>query len=482
MMNMHKLGFFSLMILFFLLLSVYTVKADPNSLSKEENSQVVNYDEVRIKVFPVAMQCWTYRKFTFFETLEKVKTLGIKYLQAYPGQPLSPDQPDLKFDHNMTDEQISMVKDRLSKDELSVVAYGVVGFENSEESMEKVFEFARKMGIRTIVTEPKFDDYTLIEKMVIKYDRQVAIHNHPTPSKYAQPQTVLDHIKDLDKRIGACADIGHWTRTGVNPVDGLRLLKGRILDVHLKDLNEFGLKEAYDVAFGSGKSQIRDVLAELSEQNYRGYLAIEYENEKEVLTPEADIQKGLDFLKRITHYMGYTELSQSKHGWNHYGPGYFDLDETSGVLTSSGGMGLFWYSAKKYKDFVLELDYKCSTKTTNSGVFYRIPDFITSNEYISKSFEIQIDDNSQGTHGTGAAYDAQAPVKFAGKPTGEWNHYKITCKGKNIKVELNDQLVLDWNMEPRGKINEFFLEGYFGLQNHDSRSPVYFKNVHIKEL
>ena len=386
------------------------------------------------------------------------------------------------FDHNMTDDQMKMVKEWLKKYDLQVVSYGVVGFDNTEESMGKVFQFAREIGIQTIVIEPKFDDFSLIEKMVIKFNKSVAVHNHPIPSKYARPQTVLGYIQGLDERIGACADIGHWTRTGVNPVDGLKLLKGRIKDVHIKDLDQFGVKEAQDVAYGYGKSNIHDVLAELTEQNYRGFLATEYENSEKVMTPEPDILKGIEYIKSITYYQGYTELSQSKHGWNHYGPGYFSLDEKSGVLTSSGGMGLFWYSAKKYKDFILELDYKCSKPTTNSGVFYRIPDYLISNDYINKSFEVQIADNVKGKHGTGGIYDAEAPKTFAGKPTGEWNHYKITCVSGNIKVELNGQLVTDWNMEPRGKIKEWSKEGYFGLQNHDSHSPVYFKNVHIKEL
>ncbi len=474
---------FLLALLFIVMLAMVTSHASDSATGvNTHQEQAINYDEVRIKVFPIAMQCWTFRKFTFLETLQKVNKMGLKFLQAYPGQKLSADLGDQKFDHNMNADQIKLVREWLKKYDLRVVSYGVVGFENTEESMSKVFEFAREMGIQTIVTEPKFDDYSIIEKMVKKYNKQIAIHNHPTPSKYAQPQTVLDHIKGLDKRIGACVDIGHWTRTGVNPVDGLKLLKGRIKDVHLKDLDQFGVKEAQDVAFGDGKSNIHDVLAELTEQNYRGYLAVEYENKEKVMTPEPDILKGIEYIKSITYYLGYTELSQSKHGWNHYGPGYFDLDEETGVLTSSGGMGLFWYSSQKYKDFILELDYKCSTPTTNSGVFYRVPDFVISNEYIHKAFEVQIADNVKGNHGTGAIYDAEPTKVFAGKPTGEWNHYKITCTGGHIKVELNSQLVVEWDMEPRGKIREWSKEGYFGLQNHDSHSPVYFKNVHIKEL
>jgi hypothetical protein len=59
---------------------------------KEEVART-NYGAVRIKKFPFLVQCWTFRRFTFFETLNKVKELGIDYLQPYPGQLLSPDMP-----------------------------------------------------------------------------------------------------------------------------------------------------------------------------------------------------------------------------------------------------------------------------------------------------------------------------------------------------------------------------------------------------
>jgi hypothetical protein len=176
-------------------------------------------------------------------------------------------------------------------------------------------------------------------------------------------------------------------------------------------------------------------------------------------------------------YRGY-----SKHGWNHYGPGYFELDERTGVLKGQGGMGLLWYAAKKYKDFVLELDYKCADKFTNSGIFLRVPEIPVSDDYIYHSFEIQINPAGKGIHKTGAAYDAEAPMKDAFHPAGEWNHIKISFIGNRIKAELNDILVLDWEAEPRGKVKDFADEGYIGLQNHDSRSPVYFKNIYIKEI
>jgi len=125
-----------------------------------------DYRDVRIKKIPVRIQCWTYRNFTFFETLEKVEALGVGNVQAYRGQDLSKDMPGLKFGPELTNEQLKTVRRKLLDHGIRVTAYGVVGFDNNEESMRAVFDFAKKMGIGTIVTEPAYDDYSLIEKMV----------------------------------------------------------------------------------------------------------------------------------------------------------------------------------------------------------------------------------------------------------------------------------------------------------------------------
>jgi sugar phosphate isomerase/epimerase len=481
------MGAFLLSVFFLPSPSQQAYGTNPSDQAQQGMTKQLKYEGVRIKKFPFAVQCWTYRKFSFFEALQKIKDLGISYVQPYPGQVLDKNQPILRFDHNLNDDQIEAVKKRLKELGLSLVSYGVVHFENKEESVREVFEFARKMGILTIVTEPGYDDYSLIDKMVKKYNINVAIHNHPIPSKYARPETVIYRVDGLDPRIGACADTGHWMRSGVNPVEALRALKGRIQDVHLKDLNEFGIKEAYDVPFGQGKANIHDILAELTVQDYAGYISIEYEKEADADNPCPAVREGMEYVKSITYYEGYEQILKqenrryTKHGWNHYGPGYFILDETSGVLKSQGGMGLLWYS-KRYKDFILELDYRCADKFTNSGVFLRIPESVINNDYIYHSFEIQIDDASKGIHKTGAVYDAAAPQVEASRAPGDWNHFKISFIGNHIQVELNGVLVLDWKAEPRGKVKDFANEGYIGLQNHDSRSPVYFRNIYVKEL
>jgi hypothetical protein len=388
----------------------------------------------------------------------------------------------------MSKEEQEVAKKRLEKLGLTLDKFGVADVVD-EASCRKLMEFAKEMKISTIVIEPSYDLLPMIDQLANEYKINVAIHNHPSPTPYWHAGITYFHIHNLSPRIGICGDTGHWTRSGVTPSQALRMFKGRIFDVHLKDLNEFGNRDATDVPFGSGKSNVQDILAELSLQNYHGTITIEHEKDEDSMNPAPPIKEGLNYIKKITYFEGYKEILgqrngwYNKHGWNHYGPGYFELDQETGVLTSSGGMGLLWYSIKMYDNFVLDLDYKCHSPNTNSGVFLRVPDDLKSNDYIYKSFEIQINDGDTLTkHTTGAVYDAEPAKLNANNQTGEWNHFRITFRGDVIKVEVNGQLVNSWKAEPRGKIKSFAKQGYIGLQNHDSEAKVSFRNIFVKDL
>ena len=172
-----------------------------------------------------------------------------------------------------------------------------------------------------------------------------------------------------------------------------------------------------------------------------------------------------------------------KHGWNHYGPGWFTLDHETGILASHGGMGLMWYSAEMFGDFVLRLEFNTSVPDSNSGIFLRVPEMVTSDEYIYHSFEIQIHATApEAIHRTGAVYDAEPPSEDRAKAPGEWNDMEISFVGDRITVSLNGALVTDWVAEPRGKIQDFASRGYIGLQNHDWETSVYFRNIRVKKL
>jgi sugar phosphate isomerase/epimerase len=239
--------------------------------------------------FFIGCQAYTFNRFTLFEAIEKTVQAGGKIIEFYPGQKLSKDEPKVAWDHNASAETIEKVKAKLAEHKIKAVNYGVVGIPKEEAEARKVFEFARTMGLLAITTE-SVEAIDTIEKLVKEYDIKVGFHDHPKRAdqpnyRMWDPQYVLSVIKDRDPRIGSCADTGHWLRSGLNPVDCLRILKGRIVSSHLKDLNEKA-PGAHDVPYGAGVADIPAVLQELKAQHFDGNISIEYEYHWENSTPE----------------------------------------------------------------------------------------------------------------------------------------------------------------------------------------------------
>jgi len=230
--------------------------------------------------FAVGCQAWTFNHFSVFEAIDKTAEAGGKVIEFYPGQKLSKEQPDIKFDHNVSDDIIAQVKAKLAEKGIRAVNYGVVGIPKDEAGVRKVFEFAKKLDLYGVTTE-SVESLDTIEKLVKEYDIRVGIHNHPRRPNDANykvwdPNYVLSVVKDRDSRIGSTADIGHWVRSGLDPLECLKILKGRIISTHLKDLNEKSAS-AHDVPYGNGVSNIPGILKELKRQGFVGNVSIEYE-------------------------------------------------------------------------------------------------------------------------------------------------------------------------------------------------------------
>jgi sugar phosphate isomerase/epimerase len=247
-------------------------------------------DTNRIGGFAIGCQAYSFNRFSVMEAIEKTAQAGGKTIEFYPGQRVGPDPKGPHLEANAPDDVLAQVKAQLDKFGIRPVAFGVVGLGKNEASNRQVFEFAKKMGLMTITTEPDASALDLIEKLVKEYDIRVAIHNHPKRDndanyRYWDPKYVLSLVKDRDPRIGSCADTGHWTRSGIKPIDAIKLLKGRVLGSHLKDLNEFSPR-AHDMPYGTGVGQMSVVLEELRRNKFDGHISIEYEYNWDNSVPE----------------------------------------------------------------------------------------------------------------------------------------------------------------------------------------------------
>ena len=99
----------------------------------------------------------------------------------------------------------------------------------------RCFDWAKKIGITTIVSEPDPKALPMIDKLAGEYGIKVAIHDHPKPSRYWDPEYTYGLIRDL-KNVGFCADVGHWKRSGLDPVDVLNKYGEKVFSSHFKDL------------------------------------------------------------------------------------------------------------------------------------------------------------------------------------------------------------------------------------------------------
>jgi sugar phosphate isomerase/epimerase len=167
--------------------------------------------------------------------------------------------------------------------------------------------WAKEMGIETITTEPdpgNKEAMAITARLCREYKIKIAVHNHPKKSdndsyKFWDPAFALNMVKPYSPQIGMCTDVGHWYRSGLNPLDCLKKVDGYINSVHFKDLNE----QMQDVPLGTGILDASTLLTELKRQKFKGVLTLEYESWG---------SKQHEELVQCVEFLNYTCLGLSK--------------------------------------------------------------------------------------------------------------------------------------------------------------------------
>ncbi len=175
-------------------------------------------------------------------------------------------------------------------------------------------------------------------------------------------------------------------------------------------------------------------------------------------------------------------------GWKMVGPGRFVIED--GMLKTEGGMGLLWFTGEKFGDATVRVVFKTATEHANSGVYIRLAEEPKDPWYaVHNGYEVQIDAGGDEWHCTGALYSLSKVSMTNQKPMGEWNTMDVELRGQKTIVTLNgkriNEFVGDQPVPPRKQWFEPVRgprpdSGYIGLQNHDAKSTVYFREVSVK--
>ncbi len=165
------------------------------------------------------------------------------------------------------------------------------------QEVENAFAYASTAGLQMIIGVPEHELLPIANEQVKKYNIKLAIHNHgPGDERYSSVNDIYNKIKDLDKRIGFCIDIGHVQRIKENPVAMIEKYKDRLYDMHMKDVNK-DTSDGVPVEIGRGIIDIPGVIKALSKINYTGNVAFEYEKDGD--DPLAGLAESVGYVRGV---------------------------------------------------------------------------------------------------------------------------------------------------------------------------------------
>jgi sugar phosphate isomerase/epimerase len=207
----------------------------------------------------LGVEAYTFHRFTFFETIERTAQLGLAYVGALSFQKISADNPK-NLEPGLSDDELRAIRLKLDAAGLRLLTYYIQEIPGDEGGCRKVFEFGRKLGLETFMTEPKIEALDTIEKFATEYGINVALHNHDQKASphYWSPDAIIEVCAGRSPRMGAAADVGYWMRGGIDPVEGIRKLKGRLITLQMHDLHELS-PQGTDVPWGTGQGRSGEI-------------------------------------------------------------------------------------------------------------------------------------------------------------------------------------------------------------------------------
>lgn len=236
----------------------------------------------------VGVATYTFREFPLEDTIKYVTRVGLKYVSIKNVK----NHIDLSHSSEERKQRAQMVRDA----GLIPLSVGNVSMRGSEADIRKGFEYAKDVGVSTIVCAPRRDAIPLLDKLVKEFDIRLAIHNHGPEDKgfFPSPYDAMDLISKYDKRIGLCIDVGHTARAGVKPAEAIVKCKERLYDVHMKDISALGDRNT-PIEAGRGILDLKAIYQALLRINYQHLVGWEYEKD------------GKDPLPGLAESVGFTK-------------------------------------------------------------------------------------------------------------------------------------------------------------------------------
>lgn len=234
----------------------------------------------------LGLASYTFRDFKLDEVIKMSQRVGLESIAV----------KSMHMPLESSPEDIKKTAAQIREAGLKLYGAGVIYMKTAKE-VEDAFAYANNAGLEMIIGVPNHDLLPLANEQVKKYNIKLAIHNHgPGDDLYSSPDDIYKKIKDLDKRIGFCIDIGHVQRIQQDPIVMIERYKDRLYDMHMKDVNK-NTGDGVPVEVGRGTIDIPGVVKMLKKINYTGTVAFEYE--KDGKDPLPGLAESVGYLKGV---------------------------------------------------------------------------------------------------------------------------------------------------------------------------------------
>jgi len=219
----------------------------------------------------IGVATYTFRELPIEEAIKGVQRVGLKYVSIKNVK----NHIDLSHTVEERKQRAQLFKDA----GITALSVGNVGMKNDEADVRRAFEFARDVGVSTMVCAPDKNSVPILDKMVKEFDIRLAIHNHgPEDKQFPSPYDVMQAVEKYDKRIGLCIDVGHTRRAGVDPAEAIIKCRERLYDLHMKDISVVGDRYTA-IESGRGILNTKSILTALLKIKYQGLVGFEYEKD-----------------------------------------------------------------------------------------------------------------------------------------------------------------------------------------------------------
>ncbi len=221
--------------------------------------------------FGVAL--YTFSNMSFPEQLAYADSANLKYVEGFTFAKAGVELKDTMI-MNLSPSGIQKLKAKINEKRLKMESIYVIGGKKVSD-WKRDFEIAKNFGVKYVTAEPTRDMWDAVDSLASKYGIKVALHNHWNGNSiYWHPDSVIVALKN-HPNFGACPDLGHYPKSGINPIDAVKKLDGKIIGMHLKDIAEYNNPKLTDVPVGTGIIDFPAIFTELKRQKFKGNIMIE---------------------------------------------------------------------------------------------------------------------------------------------------------------------------------------------------------------